>query len=172
MCSSSLADLVGMWWRWRRHRLHGSIASQPTCFTLLLDLSFLFMNTIHFLAGPAAAWGVKAAAAEVSPSQLTDLLTFPHTWGPTEWGPIPYLPSEDVLVKRMEKQWGRLASYRGINSTMRGNLLVPGVQLGNVWIGVQPLLGLEGDPMRLLFERDLTPHPQYAAAYKWLQEVR
>jgi hypothetical protein len=28
-----------------------------------------------------------------------------------------------------------------------------------------------GDPMRLLFERDLTPHPQYAAAYKWLQDV-
>jgi len=34
---------------------------------------------------------------------------------------------------------------------------------------VQPLLGMEGDPMRLLFERDLTPHPQYAAFYKWLQ---
>ncbi len=33
----------------------------------------------------------------------------------------------------------------------------------------QPLLGVEGDPMRLLFERDLTPHPQYAAFYKWLQ---
>ena len=40
--------------------------------------------------------------------------------------------------------------------------MVGGVQLGNVWIGVQPALGLEGDPMRLLFERDLTPHPQYA----------
>jgi len=61
---------------------------------------------------------------------------------------------------------------RGINSTSRGTLLIPGVQLGNLWIGVQPLLGLEGDPMRLLFERDLTPHPQYAATYKWLQEVR
>ena len=50
-----------------------------------------------------------------------------------------------------------------------GNNLVSGVQLGNVWIGVQPALGLEGDPMRLLFERDLTPHPQYAAFYQWLQ---
>jgi len=46
---------------------------------------------------------------------------------------------------------------------------VSGVQLGNVWIGVQPALGVEGDPMRLLFERDLTPHPQYAAFYQWLQ---
>ena len=46
--------------------------------------------------------------------------------------------------------------------------MVGGLQLGKVWIGVQPALGLEGDPMRLLFERDLTPHPQYAAFYKWL----
>ena len=45
-----------------------------------------------------------------------------------------------------------------------------GLQFGNVWIGVQPLLGVEGDPMRLLFERDLTPHPQYCAFYKWLQD--
>ena len=50
-----------------------------------------------------------------------------------------------------------------------GDLLVSGVQMGNVWIGVQPALGVEGDPMRLLFERDLTPHPQYAAFYQWLQ---
>lgn len=48
--------------------------------------------------------------------------------------------------------------------------MVSGLQLGNVWIGVQPMLGVEGDPMRLLFERDLTPHPQYAAFYKWLQQ--
>lgn len=47
--------------------------------------------------------------------------------------------------------------------------MVGGLQLGNVFIGVQPLLGLEGDPMRLMFERDLTPHPQYAAFYQWLR---
>ncbi|WIA16841.1 hypothetical protein OEZ85_013777 [Tetradesmus obliquus] len=121
--------------------------------------------------GPAAAWGVSAAAAEISPSQLRSMLTFPSTWGPTEWGPMPYLPDDDVLVKRMEAQWGSLHSYRGINSTMSGGLLIPGVQIGKLWVGIQPLLGLEGDPMRLLFERDLTPHPQYAAAYKWLQQV-
>lgn len=47
--------------------------------------------------------------------------------------------------------------------------MVAGLELGNVFIGVQPLLGLEGDPMRLMFERDLTPHPQYAAFYEWLK---
>ena len=51
-------------------------------------------------------------------------------------------------------------------TTATGQYLVPGLRAGNVFIGVQPALGIEGDPMRLLFERDLTPHPQYAAFYK------
>ncbi|EFN54112.1 hypothetical protein CHLNCDRAFT_25038 [Chlorella variabilis] len=81
-------------------------------------------------------------------------------------GPIPFLPDNDILVSRLEKQWGELGKYQGLSA--RGASVVSGIQLGNVWIG--PLLGVEGDPMRLLFERDLTPHPQYAAFYKWLQQ--
>ena len=64
----------------------------------------------------------------------------------------------------MENQWGDLSSYRGISTSARGDFVIPGIQCGNVWIGVQPLLGVEGDPMRLLFERDLTPHPQVCPA--------
>lgn len=60
----------------------------------------------------------------------------------------------------MERTWGELHRYRGIRSAADGSSVVSGLQLGNVFIAVQPLLGLEGDPMRLLFERDLTPHPQ------------
>lgn len=59
--------------------------------------------------------------------------------------------------------------YRGVSTSGKGDLVIGGLQLGNVFIGVQPLLGLEGDPMRLMFERDLTPHPQYAAFYEWLR---
>jgi magnesium chelatase subunit H len=68
---------------------------------------------------------------------------------------------------RMERQWGD-PEKTGIK-TYGDEFLLGGVQLGKVWIGVQPPLGLSGDPMRLMFERDLTPHPQYAAFYKWLQ---
>ncbi|MBE9055377.1 magnesium chelatase subunit H [Sphaerospermopsis sp. LEGE 08334] len=68
---------------------------------------------------------------------------------------------------RIEKQWKSLTGA-GIK-TYGDELHIGGVQLGNVWIGVQPPLGIQGDPMRLMFERDLTPHPQYAAYYKWLQ---
>ncbi|CAI6005121.1 unnamed protein product [Closterium sp. NIES-64] len=76
----------------------------------------------------------------------------------------------ETLTGRMERAWGELRKIRSIHCDSEGRSVVSGIQLGNVWIGVQPVLGLEGDPMRLLFERDLTPHPQYAAFYKWLQQ--
>ncbi len=67
----------------------------------------------------------------------------------------------------IEKCWKSLTAT-GIK-TQGDEFLLGGIQLGNVWIGVQPPLGISGDPMRLMFERDLTPHPQYAAFYQWLQ---
>jgi magnesium chelatase subunit H len=72
-----------------------------------------------------------------------------------------------LLTTRIEKQWNSL-TQTGIK-TIGDNFVVGGVQLGNIWIAVQPPLGLSGDPMRLMFEKDLTPHPQYTAFYKWLQ---
>ena len=74
-----------------------------------------------------------------------------------------------LLTTRVEQQWGEL-TRTGIK-TFDEDFLLGGVQLGNVWIGVQPPLGLSGDPLRLMFERDLTPHPQYAAFYQWLQKA-
>ncbi|CAM9137446.1 unnamed protein product [Ascophyllum nodosum] len=73
------------------------------------------------------------------------------------------------LTKKIEVNWGDLSRYRGVSTSGKGELVVGGLQLGNVFVGVQPLLGVEGDPMRLMFERDLTPHPQYAAFYQWLK---
>jgi magnesium chelatase subunit H len=72
-----------------------------------------------------------------------------------------------LLTSRIQKQW-RSLSETGLK-TYGQEFQIGGVQLGNIWIGVQPPLGIAGDPMRLLFEKDLTPHPQYAAYYQWLQ---
>ncbi|MEG5172370.1 cobaltochelatase subunit CobN [Microcoleus sp. B3-D7] len=72
-----------------------------------------------------------------------------------------------LSASRIEKQWGFLTGT-GIK-TDGDEFQIGGIQLGNVWIGLQPPLGISGDPMRLMFDRDLTPHPQYAAFYKWLQ---
>ncbi|MBW4609579.1 MAG: magnesium chelatase subunit H [Hassallia sp. WJT32-NPBG1] len=72
-----------------------------------------------------------------------------------------------LRTSRIEKQWKSLTGT-GIK-TYGDEFHIGGIELGNIWIGVQPPLGIQGDPMRLMFERDLTPHPQYAAFYKWLQ---
>jgi magnesium chelatase subunit H len=72
-----------------------------------------------------------------------------------------------LLTTRIEKQWKSLTES-GIK-TYGDEYHIGGIELGNIWIGVQPPLGIAGDPMRLMFERDMTPHPQYAAFYKWLQ---
>jgi magnesium chelatase subunit H len=75
---------------------------------------------------------------------------------------------EKILGKYMTKKVRRAWSEKDVGPGVsgKGDLVVAGLQIGNVWIFVQPLLGVEGDPMRLLFERDLTPHPQYCAAYE------
>eukprot|EP00892_Ulva_mutabilis_P009150 jgi/Ulvmu1/6607/UM003_0244.1 len=123
-------------------------------------------NAVSAAAGAA---GAAVAAVDVAPRTLHETLAYPPEWGPTEWGPVPFLPRPDLLPHNMEKAWGDLYTYRGLNSTANGDLFIGGLQMGNVWIGVQPALGVEGDPMRLLFDRDLTPHPQYAAFYKFLE---
>ena len=40
--------------------------------------------------------------------------------------------------------------------------LMGGVEFGNVCIRVQPPLGIVGDPIRMMFERELTTYPQYS----------
>jgi len=125
-------------------------------------------------AAALASGAMRVAGADVAPASLRASLAFPEHWGPSEWGPIPFLPDEHALSRSMERAWGSLDRYAGIRSAISlegAPLAVAGLQLGaGIWLGVQPALGLEGDPMRLLFERDLTPHPQYAAFYRWLAD--
>lgn len=73
-------------------------------------------------------------------------------------------------VSRIEKSWKRNLGSSDNIKTLGEKFLLGGVRFGNIWIGVQPPLGFLGDPMRMMFDRDLTPHPQYAAFYRWLEE--
>merc|ERR1719510_1752959 len=51
------------------------------------------------------------------------------------------------------------------------DLLVYGKKFGNVFLGVQPTFGYEGDPMRLLFAKSASPHHGFAAFYTYLEFV-
>lgn len=72
------------------------------------------------------------------------------------------------MFGKVRRAWSEKERGPGVSS--EGKYVVAGLQLGNVFITVQPLLGVEGDPMRLLFQRDLTPHPQYCAAYAYMKD--
>lgn len=70
--------------------------------------------------------------------------------------------------ERLEENWGQPPGH--LNSDGQ-NLLIYGKQFGNVFIGVQPTFGYEGDPMRLLFSRSASPHHGFAAYYTYLEQV-
>lgn len=71
-------------------------------------------------------------------------------------------------VEDIEREWGRAPG--SINSNGR-EILVLGIQLGNVFVGVQPTFGYEGDPMRLLAAESGAPHHGFMALYTYLERV-
>jgi len=68
---------------------------------------------------------------------------------------------------QIEQQWGPAPGRA--QSDGRG-IFVLGKQFGNVFVGVQPAFGYEGDPMRLLFERSFAPTHAFAGFYRWIRE--
>ena len=64
-------------------------------------------------------------------------------------------------VRDVESDWGAVPS----------NLLIQGINLGNVFIGVQPTFGFEGDPMRMMMARSGSPHHGFMAFYTYLAKI-
>ncbi|WP_299685024.1 magnesium chelatase subunit H [uncultured Tateyamaria sp.] len=68
----------------------------------------------------------------------------------------------------IEAVWGPAPGR--IQSDGRG-VFVLGAELGNVFVGVQPAFGYEGDPMRLLFEKGFAPTHAFVTFYLWLRNT-
>lgn len=81
---------------------------------------------------------------------------------------VPEYEELTPYSKRLEENWGPPPGE--LNSDGE-NLLIYGKQFGNVFIGVQPTFGYEGDPMRLLFSRSASPHHGFAAYYTYLEQI-
>jgi magnesium chelatase subunit H len=67
----------------------------------------------------------------------------------------------------IERQWGPAP---GRAQSDGATIHVLGAHFGNVFIGIQPGFGWEGDPMRLLFERGFAPTHAFSAFYRWIRE--
>lgn len=83
------------------------------------------------------------------------------------------LPVDDYYrlcpnVEQIETEWG---SAPGRINTRGRNILIHGIQLGNVFLGIQPTFGYEGDPMRLLMARSGAPHHGFMGLYTYLASV-
>ncbi len=70
-------------------------------------------------------------------------------------------------LKQIEAQWGPAPGRQQSNGNA---IFVLGERFGNVFVGIQPAFGYEGDPMRLLFERGFAPTHAFSAFYRWLRE--
>ncbi|MGM3308086.1 magnesium chelatase subunit H [Anabaena sp. WFMT] len=81
---------------------------------------------------------------------------------------VPEYEALTPYSQRLEENWGPPPG--NLNSDGQ-NLLIYGKQFGNVFIGVQPTFGYEGDPMRLLFSRSASPHHGFAAYYTYLEKI-
>ena len=70
-------------------------------------------------------------------------------------------------LNEIEAQWGPAP---GRLQTDGASLFVLGAQFGNVFVGIQPAFGYEGDPMRLLFEQGFAPTHAFCAFYRWINQ--
>jgi magnesium chelatase subunit H len=73
----------------------------------------------------------------------------------------------EVHLRAIEAQWGPAPGRHQVDG--RG-IRILGRMMGKVFVGVQPAFGHEGDPMRLLYEKDCAPTHAFSAFYRWLRE--
>ncbi|MGH8907481.1 MAG: cobaltochelatase subunit CobN, partial [Egibacteraceae bacterium] len=75
------------------------------------------------------------------------------------------LPAD--LQQRMRDKWG---SPPGSLYRTGDDLVLAGIQLGNVFLGIQPPRGFGENPIAIYHDPDLAPTHHYLAAYRWLDE--
>ena len=75
--------------------------------------------------------------------------------------------SSEPHLREIEAQWGPAP---GRAQSDGSGIFVLGAHFGNVFVGIQPVFGYEGDPMRLLFEKGFAPTHAFSAFYRYLRE--
>lgn len=134
-----------------------------------LDVFRSLHNTLHAMAArgydltpPKTVEDLRAAVLDGSAQQYgQDANVAAHVSADAIVAGTPWLDE-------IEAQWGPAPGK--VQSDGRG-VFVLGAQFGNVFVGVQPAFGYEGDPMRLLFERGFAPTHAFTQFYLWLKNT-
>jgi magnesium chelatase subunit H len=124
-------------------------------------------NTLH---------AMKADGYELTPPATVEALREAVLGGNAKMYGQPanvaaFVPASDMVrdtpwLAEVEAAWGPAP---GRIQSDGARLMVLGCQFGNVFVGLQPLFGYEGDPMRLLFERSFAPTHAFVTFYRWLR---
>ena len=82
------------------------------------------------------------------------------------------IPVDDHVLREphlgaIEAQWG---AAPGKQLSDGRSIFILGAQFGSVFVGLQPAFGIEGDPMRLLFEKGFAPTHAFAAFCRYIRE--
>ena len=74
----------------------------------------------------------------------------------------------EVVQSQLRDSWGEPPGrvYR-----TNDNLAIAGLQLGNVFVGLQPPRGFGENPIAIYHSPDLTPTHHYIAYYHWIREI-
>ncbi len=81
--------------------------------------------------------------------------------------PAARIVAETPWLSDIEAAWG---ASPGRHQTDGRDVFVLGRQFGNVFVGLQPVFGYEGDPMRLLFEHGFAPTHAFVTFYRWMRQ--
>ncbi|MCC0175440.1 cobaltochelatase subunit CobN [Waterburya agarophytonicola K14] len=76
------------------------------------------------------------------------------------WQTLP-----NIVQQGITERWGEIGS-KGDSSS---HIKIPGIQLGNVFVGIQPSRGYDRDPSLNYHAPDLEPTHEYLAYYHWLR---
>jgi len=72
----------------------------------------------------------------------------------------------ESLRNQITSTWGEAP---GSVMVYNGSIVIPGVMIGNIFLGPQPMRGFGEDAADLIHSTTLPPHHQYLAFYMWLQ---
>ena len=72
------------------------------------------------------------------------------------------------VKEELEEAWGEPPGqvYRS-----EGSLAIAGIELGNIFVGLQPPRGFGHNPIAVYHSPDLTPTHHYIAYYRWIRDI-
>jgi cobaltochelatase CobN len=82
----------------------------------------------------------------------------------TKWLESMPLSARDGMLSR----WGDAQAAPQFHA---GGFPIPGLLLGNIFIGIQPARGYDQDPAAVYHSPDLQPPPFYVAFYRWVRDL-